>query len=371
MNYFIVLTEECNLNCSYCRGRVLQQSGQGVSVEAGDDGYDFLPEEMAYPVEALAGFCSKDPGCGIIFYGAEPLLRIDKIREIMDKVPAKRFILQTNALLLGKLPPGCLKRLQGMLISIDGDRETTDGYRGKGVYDICVKNAKLAKERGFSGELIARMTVAERTDIFRSVMHLLDLGIFDAVHWQLDAQFWPDCKNRDFRGWATASYNPGITKLVEKWLDGLREGRVLRLYPFLGIMQSLLKNERTGLRCGAGWAHYSIQTDGKIVPCPVMLGMRKFYAGDLSTDPKKLKKFDVGYPCTVCGIRGLCGGRCLYANAMKHWGIRGFREVCGTVKHLASALQSIRPEVEKLINDGVIGFEDLDYTEFNSCEIIP
>lgn len=23
MNYFIVLTEECNLNCSYCRGRCL------------------------------------------------------------------------------------------------------------------------------------------------------------------------------------------------------------------------------------------------------------------------------------------------------------------------------------------------------------
>ncbi|MGC8940395.1 MAG: hypothetical protein ACP5KU_07875, partial [Candidatus Bathyarchaeia archaeon] len=46
-------------------------------------------------------------------------------------------------------------------------------------------------------------------------------------------------------------------------------------YPFLGIADSFLKGERESLlRCGGGWINYAIQTDGYIIPCPTMWGMK-------------------------------------------------------------------------------------------------
>ncbi len=49
------------------------------------------------------------------------------------------------------------------------------------------------------------------------------------------------------------SYNPGISRLVCLWVQTMREeGRVLMMYPLVDVMQSLLKGEKTLLRCGAG-----------------------------------------------------------------------------------------------------------------------
>lgn len=373
MNYFIILTDECNLECSYCHGKAESYS-HAKENKIADDEFDFMPSEVGYKTWQLERFCRKDPDCGIIFYGGEPLLRMGRMMEIMDRVHAKRFILQTNALMLHDLPPKYLKMLQGIQISIDGDRPTTDGYRGRGVYNTCITNARIIREKGFKGELIARMTVAEKTNIYKQVLHLLSLDkgkLFDAVHWQLDAMFCPDYEKREFGEWVKRSYKPGIDKLAAEWLDGMKRSQVLRIYPFLGVMQSLLNGKQSRLRCGAGYAHYAIQTDGKIVPCPVMLGMKRFYAGDLKTDPMDLKQFDVREPCTSCEIRALCGGRCLYGNLFKYWGMSGYSEVCSTVKHLIDTMKAIEPEVRKLIKSGKIKMKDLDYTKFNSCEIIP
>jgi putative peptide-modifying radical SAM enzyme len=380
MNYFVVLTEECDLECSYCHGKACDDEDHCASKNPKRQDkkssmlYEFVPSEITYKTWQLERFCRKDPDCGIIFYGGEPLLRMGRMIEIMDRVPAKRFILQTNALKLHDLPSEYMKKLQGIQISVDGDRPTTDGYRGRGVYNACISNARVARTNGFKGELIARMTVAERTNIYKQVLHLIGLDkgkLFDAVHWQLDAMFGPDYEKRDFAKWVKRSYKPGIEALAKKWLALMKRGQVMRIYPFLGIMQSLLNGDQSRLRCGAGYAHYAIQTDGRIVPCPVMLGMKRFYAGDLKTHPSKLKQFDVGDPCTACDIRGVCGGRCLYGNYFKHWGMSGYSEVCGTVKHLISTLKGIEPEVRKLIESGKIRPKDLNYTKFNSCEIIP
>jgi len=381
MNFFVILTTECDLECSYCYGKIWDGGNDEGKDKVNTEEVDcFLPLTVSYDVQKLADFCAMDKECGIMFYGGEPMLQPGKIMDIMERVPAKDFMIQTNGLHLAELPEKYLARLSGLQISVDGDKSTTDGYRGTGVYDRIIHNLSHVTPQ-FKGELIARMTVREQIDIYKQVMHLVHLGLFDAVHWQLDAGFGPDYGKRKFGKWAREIYNPGITKLADEWLSLLRMGIVMRLYPFLGIMQSLLAasrpeaggispGEAIRLRCGAGWAHYAIQTDGNIVPCPVMAGMKKFYAGDLSSSPNKLKEFEVGGRCTGCEMKGTCGGRCLFANEHDFWG-SGYDDVCGTVKHLLETMIRIKPEVEKLIREGVISFEDFGYTEFNSCEIIP
>ncbi|WNY27081.1 TIGR04084 family radical SAM/SPASM domain-containing protein [Methanolapillus ohkumae] len=375
VNFFVTLTMACDLECRYCYGEVcdcFDDFDDGISVD-----YD-VPETITYETRALCDFIAKDKEAVVIFYGGEPLLEMDKMMEMMDSLPAQTFLLHTNGTLLDRVPADYLQRLHTISISIDGNRELTDYYRGAGVYDTIAKNANIVRQKGFTGEIIARMTVQEETDIFASVLHLLDNPdfSFDSVHWQLNALFWRnDYKTRreTFCRWANESYNPGIQKLVDAWVEAMRTGIVLQMYPFVNIMDSLLRGQKTHLRCGAGWTEYNVQTDGKLSPCPVMSGMSDYYSGDIfHENPNRLRVIHVSGECKNCDVLEICGGRCLYANVTMKWGIEGFREVCQTIRFLISALLRVKPEVEELIRTKKIDLEDFSsHIKYNSCEIIP
>ena len=80
----------------------------------------------------------------------------------------------------------------------------------------------------------------------------------------------------------------------------MKKGIVLAIYPFIDIMNSLILKEKTMLRCGAGYKEYAIQTDGKIVPCPVMNGMTNYYIGTIFKDnPLKLKRIHIKNICNL------------------------------------------------------------------------
>jgi len=286
-------------------------------------------------------------------------------------------MMQTNGLLLDRLEKEYVNRFHTILVSVDGEEALTDFYRGKGTFRRVIDNLRTIRQNGFRGELIARMTVMEQTDIYRQVRWLLsnDEFGFSSVHWQLDAGFWGnDYARRNFKQWTLESYNPGICRLAEFWVDYMRkEGRVLRLYPLLGVAQSLLSGEKESLmRCGSGWINYTIQTDGNIVPCPTMWGMKDYYLGHISTaNPLSLAKVFVKEPCTKCDALSICGGRCLYANITKRWNTEAYSQVCGTVRNLIEAVSESIPEIKELIHEGRIHREDFEYMKYNGSEIIP
>jgi putative peptide-modifying radical SAM enzyme len=336
-----------------------------------------LPRKANYDFSLLDKFCSRDPECVLTFYGGEPLLCIDEIEQIMDNVKAKHFMIQTNGLLLHSLGPEYVNRFHTILVSIDGNEALTDFYRGEGTFRKVINNLKLIRQNGFRGELIARMTVMEQTDIFRQVTWLVnnDEFSFSSVHWQLNAGFWGnDFARRDFKKWSEEDYNPGIRKLVKFWVDYMeKKGVVLRLYPFLGIAESFLSREKASfLRCGGGWINYAIQTDGCIVPCPTMWGMKDYYLGHINeANPLKLKKVFVREPCIKCDIFNVCGGRCLYANITRRWKTEEYSLVCTTVRNLVDAIAKEVERIRKLIDDGRISLQDFEYMKYNGCEIIP
>lgn len=376
MFFHLLLTSDCNLQCKYCFGESLDDFDE----EFGDDlEVDYnLPRKANYDVADLDCFVRKDPDCVLTFYGGEPLMHMHKLRQIMDVVTPKMYMMQTNGLLLDKLESKYINRLNTLLVSIDGDEALTDYYRGKGTYRRVIENLKLIKTNGFSGELIARMTVMEQTDIERQVKYLLqndDLA-FTSVHWQLNAGFWGnDYQRRNFKQWTQTSYIPGVDALVRHWVDHMEQtGVVLKLYPILGIANSLLNAETNALmRCGSGWINYSIQMDGQIIPCPTMWGMKAYYAGHIKdADPLKLPKlFVTNKPCSDCKILGLCGGRCLYTNIVKRWPDEAYRDVCHTVEKLVESVQNQTPRINQLIHSGRLRLGDFDYLKYNGAEIIP
>ncbi|PVX24133.1 MAG: radical SAM/SPASM domain-containing protein [Candidatus Bathyarchaeum sp.] len=372
MFFHLLLTTNCDLQCRYCYGKSCDDMDADFDF---DVDYD-VPDKISYDIKTLEKFMNKDAEPVLIFYGGEPMLCIEEIKQIMDNVKAKQFNIQTNGLHLNKLEKEYVNRLTTIFVSVDGAEELTDDYRGKGVYKKVTNNIKTIKENGFAGEIIARMTLMEQTDIYENVRWLLNNPdySFSSIHWQLDAGFWKnDFHKRNFKEWTENSYNPQLRKLVEFWVDTMEtEGKVLRLYPLLGVMQSLLNTEKSRLRCGSGWSNYSIQTDGQIIPCPAMSGMKDYYLGHIQdSHPLHLKQVNVGQPCSSCEILHDCGGRCLYANITKQWSSTAYDLVCKTVKNHVESLKSSLPRVKRLIDEKRISVSDFDYLKYDSCEIIP
>ena len=373
MYYHIILTDHCNLSCTYCRGKPIFPPVPGAAWPEID--LD-LPLELDYDPGLLYRFLEKDPDASLIFYGGEPLLRPDLVCEMVEHAPAKQFLIQTNGLLLGRIPSDVVNRLDTILVSIDGPRETTDGCRGKGTYSRVMANVKQVIAGGYQGEIIARMTVTEETDIVGAVRFLAGNGDFSfpSIHWQLDADLACDHGGRAFAAWVDRTYNPGILTLIGDWVGRMESLRVVpRWYPFIDPMEDLLAVRKSPLRCGAGHANLTIMTDGSIGPCPCMIGMKEFYLGHIrDADPKDLiRDPDMGTLCPGCAIRTFCGGRCLYARILRPWPDELRRVVCGTVENLHRGLSAALPRVQGLIDDGIVGTEDFAHPRYNGCEIIP
>jgi len=368
MHYHIILTETCNSKCRYCYQKSFQEFDNEL-----DKKFRFnfnSPEKFDIDIDRLKSFIEKDNEAVIIFYGGEPLLEIDKIKEIIDRIRVP-YRMQTNGKLLDKLPTKYLKQIGKILVSIDGDKTRTDYNKGEGTYDKVINNIKHIRSKAYKGEIIARMTVSDFPDIYEQVVHLVNTGLFNSVHWQLDAGFFKfDFDKKRFETFVY-EYNKSLSKLIDFWLNNMKRGKVLKIYPFIGIMDSLLKCEKTQLRCGAGYKGYAITTNGDIVACPIMNNIEDFKAGTLDTNPNNLKKFRVSGTCLKCDVFDKCGGRCLYANKAKLWPIEGQNLICKTVKHLIAEMKRAKPKIEKLIKEGKIKESDFEYEKYFGPEIIP
>ncbi|MHB1868266.1 MAG: TIGR04084 family radical SAM/SPASM domain-containing protein [Nitrososphaerales archaeon] len=359
MQYHIILTKECNLNCDYCGG-----------------GSDTPPKEIKYSITDLKSFLSKDNNPVIEFYGGEPLLRIKTMEHIMDEIPG-RFVLQTNGQFLHNIKPQYLQKFHTILVSIDGTKQVTDKERGIGIYDRAMQNVKLIKERGFRGDLVARMTVTQGTDIYENVRHLLDTGFFDHIHWQLNfAMFWQGYEGTEstLADWIV-SYNSGISSLVRSWIEEMSRGHIRGIVPFTGVMNSLLSGEKSRLRCGSGIDSFSVMPDGRISACPVAVDFDFSVIGSIyGNTPRSLcGQATIGEPCVSCDIFHICGGRCLLVNrSAEMLRKNGFPYICSTVRHLVKELKEVTLQVQELVENGSVSRSDFEYPELNNgCEIIP
>lgn len=358
------MTDKCNSECKYCYQKSMKDFSSGIEKKFK---FDFS-DSKGLDIKKLKKFIKKDKKSVLVFYGGEPLLEIEKIKEMMNEINVP-FRMQTNGKLLDKLAPKYLNRIEKILVSIDGTKERTDENRGKGTYDLIMKNIKLMKKNGYKGELIARMTILY-PDIYEQVLFLIKNG-FSSVHWQLDAGFYNfDFDKKKFLEFV-GEYNKSISRLVEFWISDMKKGEVLRLYPFIAIADSLLKGETTKLKCGSGHSGYTIAGSGKIFACPITNHIENFIAGDLDTEPKDLKKFDVSGRCLDCNDKNLCGGRCLYWNYSNLWPEEGDELVCSTVKHLIKEIKEKTPEIRRLIEKNIISSKDFEYEKYFGPEIIP
>ena len=347
MLYLVTTTGRCNLKCSYCGGSFDEK---------------LVPYSVKYDIENLVKIIEKDENTTVVYYGGEPLLNPSFIVDLNSRIRGRRIGIQTNGTLVKNFPPEFWKDFSFALISIDGISEITEKNRGKGVYSKVIESAKYLKSLGL--ETIARMTVTEETDIFRDVMHLYNLNLFDRIHWQLDV-VWE--RRWDLKNYAKNTYIPGIEKLMNEFTKNLKIGRIMGIVPFLGILSSYFFKHYNHFPCGAGQRSITVNTDGKILACPIAPEYEWNQLGDLNS----FKKIETPQ-CNNCKYFGYCGGRCLFSYIERYWGEEGFREICDvTMRTIDIVLEKVNL-IEDLIGKGVIKKESLKYDPvLDSTEVIP
>ncbi|MEM1598654.1 MAG: TIGR04084 family radical SAM/SPASM domain-containing protein [Pyrobaculum sp.] len=356
MLWFLLTTGACNLACRYCGGSFRERDSPWIPRVSAKDVAEFLSKADGRPT--------------VFFYGGEPLLNPKYVAEVMDLMPTARFGIQTNGTLVKRLPPEYWRRFATVLLSIDGPREVTDYYRGAGTYDKVLEALRWLKEEvGCRCKIIARMAVSKRSDIYRDVTHLLSLG-FDAVHWQLNVVWTDEWGPQEFLKWAEERYLPGVAKLRDLFIEEAERGRALGIVPFLGIYRALLVRPYDWVPCGAGRYSYAVNTDGRILHCPIAVSEKWANAGHIKigiTNGVRLKD-----KCLNCEYRHVCGGRCLYTHYEEYWGEEGFDAVCKVTKATIKILEEAAPRLKSLIQRGVLPQEAFNYDPLaDSTEVIP
>ena len=340
MLFIVITTPLCNLHCTYCGGHL-----------------PGMPSEIQYSISDLADMIGRYKDPVVAFYGGEPLLRPQVIMQMIDALPAKQFVINTNGYFIKSIE-NILSRFDTILLSIDGRETITDGYRSPGCYQRVMEAVDCIKQSNFSGELIARMTVSRDTDIFEDVTHLLTS--FPLVHWQLDVVWSNLWDLAGFTRWAETSYKPQLRRLIDWWIDQVKKGQLKGIIPFLGIMSRLLHGGN-GLPCASGCQSVTVMTDGRILACPIAPDYEWNVLGTFD----QFTPVHIGEPCTSCRVYPVCGGRCLFAYKEQLWGQNGFNEICRVTKFLIDELHTHISDCEPLQ-------EHFRYPPYNNTtEIIP
>lgn len=145
------VTQQCNLRCKYCTysGSYYNRihSDKNMSTEIALKGVDYILDHSALSPRIFIGF-----------YGGEPLLRFDLIKEVVEYAkkqdPSKRyhFHMTTNGTLLKKdVVEFLVANDFNLLISLDGPEEVHDANRQfaeseKGSYKVIMKHLQEIKE---------------------------------------------------------------------------------------------------------------------------------------------------------------------------------------------------------------------------------
>lgn len=319
------IAHDCNLRCKYCFASTgdFGTSRALMSTETGKKAIDFLIEKSG-----------SRRNLEVDFFGGEPLLNFDTIKQIVDYALEKgresdknfRFTLTTNAVLLNEEHKQFINKYIGnIVLSIDGRPEVNDRMRfradGRGTYsDILPKIKDMADSRGQDGYYVRGTFTRENLDFSQDVLHLADLGFkqisVEPVVAAKDTGF--DLRQEDL---------PELFREYESLvLEYVNRYKASQGFNFFHFMLDLDHGPCVVKRlkgCGSGHEYLAVTPEGDLYPCHQFVGMDEFKMGNVNigSDIKMavrdmfVKQTIYSKPdCQECWAKFLCSGGCA-ANA--------------------------------------------------------
>lgn len=314
------IAHDCNLRCSYCfasTGDFGETRGL-MSVETGKKAIDFLIEKSENRV-----------GLEVDFFGGEPLMNFDAVKEIVlyarqkEKECSKkfRFTITTNGMLLDDSKIEFInKEMSNVVLSVDGRKEVNDRMRkridGTGCYDIIMpKFKKLVEGRGTKEYYVRGTYTKYNLDFSNDVFDLYNQG-FD----QISVEPVVADPNEDYS--ITEKELPAIFKEYEHLIDRIllneKSGDKFNFFHFMIDLDQgpcAIKRLRG---CGCGNDYIAVTPQGDIYPCHQFVGTTEYKMGNLydgTFDEKIKKEFASAHvyskpECKKCWAKFYCSGGC-------------------------------------------------------------
>lgn len=300
----LILTERCNLRCSYCYAR------------AGGRGADMTPETAFTALDRLGS----GPGTVTVeLTGGEPLLNFDLVREVVTqgRAPGRRFALQTNGLALDREKLTFLRE-QGVAlgISLDGPPEVNRLTRGddRGAFAAL----RLLEEFRLGVNLTVVLTRHNLEHLPRFLLTLAGFQCLRVVNLDL-------VRPVGRAGDQDLAPEPAqIRRMVPGMLEAL-EFIAQRRFPPLKVREVDQVRRRQGLGvcepyCLAAAGSYAAVTPrGQVYPCASLVDRPEYLAGTLAGSldqdgPPELATLVTGWGlpdgCRDCEVRFVCRGGC-------------------------------------------------------------
>lgn len=312
-----VLNLDCNFACKYCyegdmKGRKYMSEGTAAAL------IDFIRKMFDQDKRALH----------IDFYGGEPLLSLDLIREISKKLiqfTKERSASFTSGLVTnGSLFKGKVAEelvtlgLKSVKITLDGPAHIHNKNRpfksGADSFDTLIRNIKDTCD-------LVKIAIGGNfeQDNYREFPQLLDCLINEGLTPDKLAQvkFDPVMQSSD-RVTLHMDFNDGCVSINEPWLMEaslfLREEILKRGFKTPGIRPAFCSIESN--------SSYVVNYNGILYKCPTFIGIDGFEAGDLEKGPSDYSlSYKTGIfknsECTECEYLPLCYGGCRYVKFVR------------------------------------------------------
>lgn len=302
MEYFVYMTNNCNLHCKYC----------SVLLDCDKNN---LPIKPKYTFEQLTNFIiqtqktTQDNEVSIYFFGGEPTLEYDDIYDLICFIKPKlqnyalKFVLHTNGLLLDKVPPTILKELTLILLSINYEK-IPHHILYPGYFSTIMDNTLSIKSQ-CNIPIIARLTITEETSVYTELLQVSHF--FDYVYWQIE-----NCAMFNDSSKFITSYIYEIEKTFNYWFKYLKQGIMLKYVPFMAVLKFLFYHDRDDMEFSCGYSRNMIyiQTNGSCYACSDNVEGKIHHMGDIINGIElpyhKLNEFK----CKNCHYRSVCMGRC-------------------------------------------------------------
>lgn len=277
MEYYVYITNECNMNCKYC----------SVLFDTQKYGVPIKPQYSFTELEHFVSMTQKDLNddvADIYFFGGEPTIdfaQIDKLIDAFDKPHFYKvnYIMHTNGLLIPNTPKKILERINITLLSFNYELI----YNGEHIAPYFGKMLKAIEYIKSVNDIpiIGRITVSPKTSLFTECC--LISNFVDYVYWQID-----NCDSiKDFNSYQ-AQYQYDINTLFKYWYEYLKKGILLKFVPFISAIRNIIiePEKPDKFYCGYGSSMIYVQTNGKCYACCDNVATNSHYIGDIFTGIK-------------------------------------------------------------------------------------
>jgi len=318
------IAHDCNIRCKYCFASQGDFHGERklMTADIGKKSLDFLFKNSG-----------NRRNLEVDFFGGEPLMNFDVIKEIVEygrKEEKKydkniRFTITTNGVLLNEDNMKYInEHMYNVVLSIDGRPEVNDRVRytinGDGTYNIILpKLIEMARLRNHENYYVRGTFTRHNLDFAQDVIHLADQGFK-----QISVEPVVASPENDYA--ILEEDLPQIfeqyEQLAEEYIKRKKDGKEFNFFHFMiDLNQGPCIIKRLS-GCGAGAEYLAITPEGDIYPCHQFVGNGDFKLGNINENTLDISMYNDfsdahvynKEKCNQCWAKFYCSGGC-HANA--------------------------------------------------------